>query len=232
MVRPRVSSSAALSITKTDEVLENGGDEHLYLLSYCRGLASRFEPGDIVLIGGLSRSGKTTFADDLRLAVLERGGNAWTLSLDRWLRDVDRRLPGVMGRYDLSVMQEVTDRHTLGSNSPLKLELPEYQKLEQRAFFKGDSILIHPEDVLIIEGTIALTLGWNCDRVHRFFVDIDEFIRKQRVIREYLSRGRSQVEAEAIYAERQIDETPIVLRSSANAIHVNIVDIFQKVQRV
>jgi cupin fold WbuC family metalloprotein len=201
---------------------ESGTPDKLNLRTYCRELALLIEPGDIVLIGGLSRSGKTIFARNLKLAILERGCNAWNLSLDRWLIDLDYRQPGVLGRYDLSIIQDVISKHFSGDFEEQILQLPDYNKLEQRTFLTDESILILPSDILIIEGTVSLTLAQKSSHVHRIFIHIDESIRKQRVITEYLSRGKSQYEAEAIYVERQFDETPVVERSAIDAIHVNI----------
>lgn len=206
---------------RLDAVTVPTGD-HARLESYCRALASGLRPGNIVLIGGLSRSGKTTFANCLRSAVLEQGCNAWTLSLDRWLKDIDFRLPGVLGRYDLSIIHGVVACHTLCPEKSQTLRLPEYDKLQQKTFFSGKSILIQSEDILIIEGTVGLTLPLNQCHVLRFFVDIDESERKRRVIGEYLMRGKDRVESEAIYAARQVDETPEVIRSSFGATRINI----------
>ena len=69
-------------------------------------LVSEFVCGDIVLIGGFSRSGKTTFAEHLRLAFVRRGLNTWNIPLDSWLKDVDVRTPSVMGRYDLVAIRK------------------------------------------------------------------------------------------------------------------------------
>jgi uridine kinase len=209
-------------MTELGDESEVGVEVHLNLATYCRGFALRMAPGDIVLIGGLSRSGKTTLANNLRLAVLERGCNVWTLSLDRWLRDVDSRLPGVLGRYDLSIIRGVIAQHSMGERESQCLQLPQYHKLQQRTFFTGESILIQPQDILIVEGTVALTLATNLDHIHRLFVAIDESVRKGLVIDEYLSRGKSQFEAETVYAVRQLDETPVVERSSVGVTNVNI----------
>ncbi len=199
-----------------------GVDVHSHLLAYCRGFALRIAPGDIVIIGGLSRSGKSTIASCLRLAVLERGCQAWVLCIDRWLKDFDCRLPGVLGRYDLTIIQEVIARHLTGIKGSQNLRLPEYNKLQRRSCFTGESILIQSTDILIIEGTVALTIPTNLGHTHRVFVEIDELVRRRRVIDEYLSRGKDIVEAEGIYSARQVDETPEVIRSMFSATRINI----------
>ena len=51
------------------------------------------------------------------------------------------------------------------------------------------------------------------------FVDIDEEVRRSRVMREYLRRGMDREAAARIYSSRQEDETPIVLASRASAEH-------------
>lgn len=194
------------------------------LLAYCRSFALLLRRGDVVLVGGLSRSGKTTFANSLRWALFERGVRAWTLSLDRWLKDAKSRSPGVLGRYDLSAVRDIIVRRA-SDRTPQELQLPEYDKLQQRAIFTGESALIQPEDILIIEGTVALKLAPSLGRVHRFFVGIDEPERRRRVINEYLLRGKDKIEAEAIYNARQVDESPEVVSSSHGATHVNIMSL-------
>ena len=184
------------------------------LINFCREYALLLTSGGIVLIGGLSRSGKTTLANNLRQVVLERGLNAWTLSIDMWLRNIDSRLPGVLGRYDLSIMRDVISFHYTKERGSYNLQLPLYDKLQQRSISTDQSILIHPTDILIIEGTVALTLATNLNNINRLYVAVDELLRKQRVINEYLSRGKSISEAHTIYAERQLDETPVVEKSA------------------
>ena len=190
------------------------------LINFCREYALLLTSGGIVLIGGLSRSGKTTLANNLRQVVLERGLNAWTLSIDMWLRNIDSRLPGVLGRYDLSIMRDVISFHYSKEKDPQNLQLPYYDKLQQRSIHSDQSILIHSTDILIIEGTVALTLATNLNDINRLYLAVDELLRKQRVINEYLSRGKSLSEAHTIYTERQLDETPVVERSSVGVARV------------
>ena len=79
--------------------------------------------------------------------------------------------------------------------------------------------------MFILEGTIALLLDKKF-RPNSFYylINIDEEIRKKRVINEYLSRGLNAVESNEIYLSRQLDETPI-LNSISNQVDVECIDI-------
>lgn len=201
-------------MSETTISLNTEQDFNLSLINFCREYSLLLTSGEIVLIGGLSRSGKTTLANNLRQAVFERGLNAWTISIDRWLKNVDSRSPGVLGRYDLSIIRDVISYHYSKEKVPKNLQLPYYDKVQQQSIHSDHSILIHPTDILIIEGTVALTLATNLKNIKRLYVEVDELLRKQRVINEYLSRGKSLSEALIIYNERQLDETPVVKCSS------------------
>jgi pantothenate kinase len=105
------------------------------------------------------------------------------------------------------------------------LELPEYHKLQQSTIKTGESIVIQPKDILIVEGTIALTLAREVKKIHRFFIEIDETVRRSRVIEEYLKRGKTQLQAESIYSERQIDESPVIMQSAYGSVHLNLMTL-------
>lgn len=158
------------------------------LINFCHNYALKILPGGIVLIGGLSKSGKTTLANDLRDAILQRGLTSYTISIDRWIRSVELRMPGVLGRYDLSTIRNVITNHS--NKRTQNLNLPQYDKMQQCTIDTNEYILINPTDILIVEGVLALTLENHITKVDRLYVTVDELIRKQRVINEYLSRGK------------------------------------------
>ena len=56
----------------------------------------------------------------------------------------------------------------------------------------------------------------------KYYLHIDERLRKIRVIKEYLSRGKDKEDAEEIYISRQLDEVPVIQATSKDAIHINI----------
>lgn len=186
------------------------------LTDTCGDLSSGVRQGDVVLVGGLSRSGKTTFANGMKYALAARGLNAQVLSIDRFLKNLDARAPGVIGRYDVGALEGLLSEMLVRRDAK-SIALPVYDKLGQRTVDAGERMLISAEDVMIVEGTIALTMGKDDPSPHRFYIEIDEIERRRRVIDEYLMRGRTPSEAGEIYASRQADETPIVSQSASGA---------------
>jgi uridine kinase len=191
------------------------------LRDYCEKITKTIHAGDIVLIGGFSRSGKTTFSSILASSLKNEKKSHCVLSLDSWLRDKDDRSNGVLGRYDLSVVLNLI-RNLKEKKKKITLEIPEYDKLMQKKIHKGFIVDIFPNDILIIEGVIALALSDVAPNAKCYYIEIDEKLRKLRVINEYLSRGKTREEADRIYLSRQADEIPVILKSSKNATLLNV----------
>ena len=191
------------------------------LKEYCKKIATTLNSGEIILIGGLSRSGKTTFSSQLSESLngLEKSNRL--ISMDCWLRDKDDRADGVMGRFDLTAIQGLI-RDLKRTQQNFLLEIPEYNKFLQKKIYNGNVLDISPNDILIIEGVLALEFSNIVPGAKKYYVQIDEALRKTRVVDEYLMRGYNKVEAEAIYLRRQLDEVPVIQMTSKNAIHINI----------
>lgn len=189
--------------------------------SFCQKIAASFSPGDVILIGGLSRSGKTTFSAALSESLGYLGKSNHIISLDCWLLDKGERGNGVIGRYDLipitTAIQEL-----MRTKNNLILEIAQYDKLLQQKIYRGHQISISPNDILIIEGVLALMLSSVVPNAKKYYLHIDERLRKIRVIKEYLSRGKDKEDAEEIYISRQLDEVPVIQATSKDAIHINI----------
>ena len=82
----------------------------------------KIAPGDMVLIGGLARVGKSSFAQVLAWELRLNGKRAVVISLDRWIRDFERRGPGVIERFDLDLAEE-TLRSWLAGDVSVDIEL-------------------------------------------------------------------------------------------------------------
>jgi histidinol-phosphate phosphatase family protein len=184
-------------------------DEYPRIFDYCTKLAAGIGAGAIVLIGGQSRSGKSTFASVLRDALRARGQAARVLSTDRWLKNRAERDERVTGRFDVRALQELLDALADPMRRPAELTLPGYHKLKRARFDAVDTIEIASSDVVVLEGCVALALeSRNASEVHRFHLEIEEGERKRRVVNEYRLRGMGEAQALETYLSRRIDEFP------------------------
>ena len=184
------------------------------LLKRSQEITSSVKPGDVILIGGLSRSGKSTLAQCVKDALQLRKISTCILSLDGWLRSPGDRDQSVMGRYDLTEINEIF-HNLLAREKAIALNVPLYSKL-QLFSQRSEQKTIMPKDVVILEGTIALNLSESSEVtvksfIHRWFVEISEPARKKRVISEYVVRGMTTLQAEQLYLERQKDEFPLIV---------------------
>jgi histidinol-phosphate phosphatase family protein len=191
--------------------------EHPRLLSQCNQLAMNINPGDFVYIGGLARSGKSMLANCLREALRQKNLNAIILSIDGWLKSPEKRGASVLERYDLSALNELIQL-LAHRNEDLVIDCPIYSKRNLSAVEILNKT-IKTNDVVIIEGTIALNLDVapSQERSHLWFTEITEERRKKRMISEYQLRGKSLREASEIYESRLGDEMPYILDAKNKA---------------
>jgi histidinol-phosphate phosphatase family protein len=194
------------------------------ILAECHDLVKKVIPGDWVLIGGLSRSGKSNFAQCYKDALVEKGINPTIISVDSWLKAEKDRGQGVLGRYDLKALRDWA--HKLMNGPSGQVTPPEYYdrmyKLPRKA---AREQAIDSSQAIIIEGTLALLLADLIPkgRSHFYFVELDEAIRRERVIDHYLSRGANAAQAQEVYLSRQLDEGPIITGNlPANTHHINL----------
>jgi histidinol-phosphate phosphatase family protein len=198
-------------------------DEYPRLLALCREVVEQIVDGDVVLIGGRARSGKSTLASGLRDALRERGANAVALSVDRWLKTESDRTPGILGRYDLEKLHAICALVADPTKRPGALRLPGYHKIHRTSHSDVETVPLADRDILIFEGTVALELQFDGARsVHRLFVESCEHVRRSRVFREYRLRGLRNDQIEAIYQSRLDEECPVIDRHAESARRVSL----------
>ncbi len=188
------------------------------LLARARDLLPPCEPGSLVAIGGLGRSGKSTWASLFREVLAERGQRAWILPLDSWLRSEAERGPGpVTTRFDCDAITAAASK-LAGRTEAVELSLGRYDRLTRTREEEGVSLRISPEDVVLFEGVPALAIeALVATSSHRFYVECPEPERRERFWREYRSRGCADDEIEQLFRRREADEHPIVRASAAVA---------------
>ena len=196
---------------------------YLQIYQYCLKFIPLINPGDTIVIGGLSRSGKTTFANVLRQVLIDNDIQSHVLSIDRWLKSENERKDGVLQRYNIKEIETILKSVREINSRPLKIKLPGYHKLKRKQYPAIEEIEIKEMDVIILEGTIALEIDKSFEiNKHQFYIQMDEALRKERVINEYLLRGNSIEEATTVYSHRSLDETPIIVNTSDKVININM----------
>jgi histidinol-phosphate phosphatase family protein len=189
-------------------------DVHPQLLGLAASRSAQVRASDLVLVGGLARSGKSNFSSAVAEALRARGLTVHRLSLDAWLLDESSRKPGVLGRYDLAGLAQLLHQRARGG---VVADLSIYHKLRRVQLKVGGQLTLRHDDVVIVEGTVALALTSEFPAAHRYLVEIDEPERRRRVLDEYRRRGLDDPAAQVIYDSRQVDETPVVLALSGDA---------------
>jgi len=196
-------------------------DVYPRLLDYAIDMTATVLPGSILLLGGQSRCGKTHLSSAARLALEARGQKTVVLSLDRWLRNEAERSAGVMGRYDLEPVQALIGQLS-SRKTTMNIQLPGYNKIKREQVANVASVTINPDDVVLLEGTVALALELPVgDTARRYHLSTPEHSRRQRLVREYLLRGYTEQQAMEIYQQRLRDEFPVIEALSSSAVQLS-----------
>jgi uridine kinase len=179
-------------------------------------VVSKVRAGELVLIGGLARSGKSTLTGVLKWELRRHGLSVESISLDRWIRPAAERGPGVQGRYALAEAHAVLADWLAGRDSTLSL--PAYDR-RRRARVDGGRLLLSKDTVLILEGVPALLDAWQTPRLtRRLFVEADEGARRARVIADLVDRRLADAgQATDIYSQRQSDEAALIEATRARS---------------
>lgn len=197
------------------------------LSNYCTALLNEAPLEKFIIVGGLSRSGKSTFSNILKYLLQEKGNKAHVISLDRWLKSEKDRTEGVMGRYDIDAFISFIKNIQKSESDSSIFHLPGYHKIQKESRDMVETIEYSKNDIIIIEGTIALQLEYLAAlSKKKYFITLNEERRKVRVINEYLMRGFTSEFANEIYINRQIDEAPFILKSSDSIISVDMTTFF------
>lgn len=191
--------------------------EHPKILDLITSETQSIKAGDFIFIGGQSRNGKTTLAHCLKDALNACGISSVVLSVDGWLKSYEDRGPGVLERYDIQALESFLEG-LLNRQKEMLLNIPIYNKLQ---LCSSDFIYekLAKDAVVIVEGTIALCLqdAIYAKNSHTWFVEGRETLRKERLLREYLLRGKTEAEAEEIYNSRYADEFLIISETKKRA---------------
>ncbi len=188
------------------------------MLERARALLPPYDRGSLVAIGGLGRSGKSTWASVFRDVLAERGQRAIVIALDSWLKSARDRDPGhVLGRFDVDAIEQTVEC-LAGRSGDVDLGLARYDRLSRERCEGEDVVTVRPGDIVLFEGVPALMIEpLRRAAAGRFYVECSEPMRRARFRREYRLRGARDEEIEALYQEREVDEHPFIKASAGHA---------------
>jgi len=163
----------------------------------------------VVLIGGCSRSGKSTLANKLIESRNGKQTDSLVLSLDNWLKGIDERTPTdtVRERYNYNkIVKDI--KSILEGKQTL---IPKYDSFSRKTIYDGENIYFKG-DFFIIEGTIALDIP-ELRKISdlNIYVDIDDRLRTNRLKEFYINFKKLKPrEANKIIKSREKEETPLI----------------------
>ncbi|MEI8054793.1 MAG: HAD-IIIA family hydrolase [bacterium] len=189
-------------------------------------LVFKIKPGDLVFIGGQSRSGKSSFASALKHVLAEKGIHVKILSTDRWLLNESEQGNGVLARHSLKELEDIVFSVAFPEKRPTGLSLPLYYRLTKAQIRDVEVMKLCSNDVIVFEGSVALALkdAAFCAE-HRFFVEINKDEQKKRMLREYLLLGLTMQQSEVAYQHRIEEEISFNAGISLDATRVIIPQI-------
>ena len=177
------------------------------LLAAAQPMAAQCGSGDVVLIGGLARSGKSSLASALACLLHVRGLKAILVPLDHWIRSEADREPGLLGRYDLPAAERAVAALAAGRS----VLCPAYDALNRTSRPGRHALGAEPGSVIIVEGCPALlSAPLVAMAARKIYVACPEEVRMRRFADAYQRRGADAEAIEALYRVREDDEHPLI----------------------
>jgi len=123
-------------------------------------IRSRNNQVKLILISGPSSSGKTTFAKRLAIHLVVNGMKPLNLSLDNYFVNRDNTPLDENGNHDYEAVEALDislfNQNLLALLKGEKVELPKFSFATGMRFYDGETMQMHPENVLIVEGIHGL----------------------------------------------------------------------------
>ncbi|HLO57543.1 MAG TPA: HAD-IIIA family hydrolase [Bacteroidales bacterium] len=166
----------------------------------------------LILVGGNTRSGKSTLASYLRLLFKRKGYKSLQVSLDNWLLAEENRTPG-MNVYDRFQLKKIESdiRNLLSGNSVLLSTYTNHVERKHLEVIYNAS----DSDFIIIEGVVALSSSVLRDAADlKIFINIPTDLFLKRMEHYYSWRGLSGQETTALIKKREVDEYQLIEKES------------------
>jgi len=166
----------------------------------------------LILVGGASRSGKSTFAQVIKMAFAKKGKKLEILGLDHWILDVDRRTEEmtVRDRYDYG---EITESLRLLLRGE-EVDLPKYDPKTRKRTGEVARFALKGDFGLIVEGVVVLDIPELREKSDcSVYLGIPDGVRKDRFIDFYSYKNLPSEGIEKLFERREKDEIEIVKKT-------------------
>ena len=169
----------------------------------------------LISISGCSRSGKTTLAKKIQKDLLKKGITNTIISLDNWLLGLNERKGDetVRERFQYKKISEAIDKLKKGK----KVYTPVYDSKTRQIINKKNPkpVYIENKGVGIIDGIVALDIKDVRDITDcKVFIDIDDEIRRERLIEFYATYKKyPSEEVKKIIEPRENDEVKLIKKT-------------------
>ena len=172
----------------------------------------------IVLVGGCSRSGKTTLISELSRKLTEDKITHQTIKMDCWLISLEKRSPEatVLERYECKEIIEAVQKVREGE----KIYPPVYDVVSRRRIAeRGTDYIEGNSSIILIDGVISLALKELLDiSFIKIFVSASDPVRIERLNDFYLNlKGLSAGETQIIIHSREKEEVAFIKKTAESA---------------
>ena len=166
----------------------------------------------VILIGGNTRTGKSTLASYLRIALKHDGKNVLQVCLDSWLLPDSARTPGmnVYDRFQLRMIEKDMINLIAGQKLVVSSYINHFERIPLPIEYDPADA-----DVIIIEGVVGLSSEKlrNTADVKLFTVTVPgQFVERMNAY--YAWRGRTDSETQALIKKREFDEYQLIEKES------------------
>ena len=172
----------------------------------------------LVLIGGCSRSGKSTLAEGLESSLISKGTSSFVVAADYWLLPASHRKAGVtvLERYRVDELSNSVVSLLRGKSAYVTAYDPKTRE------FAGDLLTFKPQNspfIVVVEGVIVLALE-KLRKISalKLFVECEDCARVKRLIRFYRDfKVLRKSEYKVIIKKREVEEVPFIKATRAFA---------------
>ena len=173
----------------------------------------------LIFIGGLSKTGKSTWGQIIKELLLENNISADLISLDSWLLEKNKRKASgnVLQRFNMDAIKNLIKKID-NQQKKFSLDIPICSRDNHKKMEKKIRHSIEPNTTVILEGVPALCHeNEKIENYFNFYMECEEKMRKERMRQDCSWKNIVGREFESLYESRELDERPIIEASRKNS---------------